>query len=68
MDTILLWLRKLGILRYGTKKYHYTSGRDMPIEALMDDVIDAEKDIMFDGDKKKKHSKKKSDDETAIRG
>jgi hypothetical protein len=43
-------LRKLGILRFGTKKYRYTSGRDMPAEALMDDVIDAKKDLLFDID------------------
>ena len=40
------FLRKIGILRFGTKKYQYTSGRDMPPEALMDDVYDAEKDLV----------------------
>ncbi len=40
------FLRKIGILRFGTKKYSYTSGRDMPPEALMDDVYDAEKDLV----------------------
>jgi len=44
------WLRKLGILRFGAKKYHYTSGRDMPAEAFMDDVSDAKKDLLFDID------------------
>ena len=39
-------LRKLGILRYGTKSYKYTSGRDMPARALMDDVYDEEKDLV----------------------
>jgi len=48
--TWLDWLRKLGILRFGTKTYRYTSGRDMPAEALMDDVIDAKKDLLFDID------------------
>jgi len=38
-------LRKLGIVRYGTKAGTYTSGRDMPPEFLMDDVYDAKKDL-----------------------
>ena len=50
---IIGWLRKLGILRVGNKSYKYTSGKDMPAEAYMDDVVDAEKDIMFDLDRKK---------------
>lgn len=53
-ETIVKWMRKLGILRAGTKSYTYTSGKDMPAEALMDDVYDAKKDLMFDGDAKKK--------------
>ncbi len=55
---ILGWLRKLGILRFGIKSYRYTSGKDMPAEAYMDDVIDAKKDIMFDFDAKKEQEKK----------
>lgn len=47
---MLALLRKLGILRYGTKSYTYTSGKDMPAEALMHDVIDAEKDLVNKGD------------------
>lgn len=38
-------LRKLGILRYGTKAGTYTSGKDRPIEFMMDDVYNAEKDL-----------------------
>ena len=45
---IILWLRKLGILRFGSKSYTYTSGKDMPAEALMDDVYDTKKDLFFD--------------------
>jgi hypothetical protein len=56
-DAFITLLRKLGILRFGTKEYKYTSGKDMPAEALMDDVIDPEKDIMFDLDKRKKEKK-----------
>ncbi len=43
---IVNWLRKLGILRYGTKQYTYTSGKDMSAEALMDDVYDGKKDLL----------------------
>ena len=52
MDIITL-LRKLGILRFGVKKYKYTSGRDMPAEALLDDVYDAEKDLVTKEDFKR---------------
>jgi len=38
-------LRKLGILRFGTKAATYTSAKDMPTEFLMDDVTNAEKDL-----------------------
>ena len=38
-------LAKLGILRYGTKSYTYTSGRDRPAESLMPDVFNAERDL-----------------------
>lgn len=44
--SIIDWLRKLGILRFGTKSYTYTSGKDMPTEALMDDVYDPKKDLV----------------------
>ena len=39
-------LRKLGILRYGTKAATYTSMRDKPAELFMDDVFNAEKDLV----------------------
>lgn len=55
---IIAWLRKLGILRFGTKSYTYTSGKDMPAEALMDDVYDADKDLVYND----KHNSAKSDD------
>jgi rubrerythrin len=38
-------LAKLGILRFGTKKAVWHSGRDMPAEMLMDDVFNAERDL-----------------------
>jgi hypothetical protein len=46
-------LRKLGILRYGTKAATYTSAKDMPAEFLMDDVFNAEKDLVNREDVKK---------------
>ena len=44
-NSLLLVLSKLGILRYGTRSYTYTSGRDRPAESLMNDVFDAERDL-----------------------
>lgn len=38
-------LAKLGILRVGTKKAVWHSGKDMPAEMLMDDVLDAKRDL-----------------------
>ncbi len=38
-------LAKLGILRYGTKSYTYTSGKDRPAESLMPGVFNAERDL-----------------------
>lgn len=43
---MLTILRKLGILRYGTKKAKFTSAKDMPAEFLMNDVSNAEKDLV----------------------
>jgi hypothetical protein len=39
-------LRKLGIVRYGTKAATYTSAKDMPAEFLMDGVFNADKDLV----------------------
>lgn len=38
-------LAKLGILRVGTKKAVWHSGKDMPAEMLMDNVFDAKRDL-----------------------
>ena len=43
-------LRKLGILRFGSGKYKFKSGRGMPAEALMDGIYDEKKDLAFDID------------------
>ena len=46
LQRFVLFLRKVGILRYGSKTYSYTSGRDMPSQALLDDVYDESKDLV----------------------
>lgn len=50
LQKIVLIMRKLGILRYGTAKYKYTSGKDMPAPALLDDVYDEKKDLVTKDD------------------
>jgi hypothetical protein len=47
---LMQWLRKLGILRYGTCAETYTSGRDRPTGLLMNDVFDAKKDLIHRSD------------------
>jgi len=44
---LLDMLRKLGVLRWGTKGYSYKSGKEIPAESLMDDVYDAQKDLLI---------------------
>ena len=39
-------LRKLGIFRSGAKAGTYTSGKNMPAEFLMNDVFNADKDLV----------------------
>ncbi len=50
---ILDMLRKLGILRYGATAAIYTSAKDMPDELFMDNVYNAEKDLVTKEDVKK---------------
>ena len=38
-------LAKLGILRYGVKAGTYTSAKDRPVEFMMDDVVNSERDL-----------------------
>ena len=45
-ERLVFVLRKLGILRYGSTTYKYTSGKDMPARALLDDVYDEKKDLV----------------------
>lgn len=44
--TFLDTLRKLGIFRYGAKAGTYTSGTDRPAEFMLDDVYNADKDLI----------------------
>ncbi|MDD5367088.1 MAG: hypothetical protein PHR30_17265 [Gallionellaceae bacterium] len=44
--SIMDWLRKLGILRTGAIKATYTSGRDRPVEFMLDGVLNADKDLI----------------------
>ena len=39
-------LAKLGILRVGAKKATYTSAKDRPAEFMMDDVYNADRDLV----------------------
>lgn len=42
---ILDLLAKLGILRYGAKSAVYTNAKERPIEFMLDDVYNAERDL-----------------------
>ncbi len=46
-------LRKLGVVRYGVKKGTYRSGRDRPIEFMMDGVYNADKELVTKADIRK---------------
>ena len=43
---ILDVLRKLGIVRFGAKAAVYHNAQERPTEFMMDDVFDAEKDLV----------------------
>jgi hypothetical protein len=51
-------LAKLGILRFGAKSGTYTSAKDRPVEFMMDDVYDAERDLTTAKDVKSMIGKK----------
>lgn len=44
--SLMDWLRKLGVLRFGTKKAVYRSGTERPIEFMMPGVMNSEKDLI----------------------
>ena len=50
LDGFLELLRKLGVLRFGTTRYRYSSGKDMPASAIMDDVYDEKLDLVGQGE------------------
>ena len=57
---ILDILAKLGILRFGAKAGTYTSAKDRPTEFMMDDVMNAERDLVTKSDKAPKGEKPKN--------
>lgn len=44
--TLLDWLHKLGILRYGVFGGVYHNAKERPISLMMPDVLDPEKDLV----------------------
>lgn len=51
---IMDWLRKLGILRYGSTKATYTKATERPAALQMDGVLDDRKDLSFSSPTEKK--------------
>ena len=49
--TLLDWLRKLGILRFGAEGAVYHNAKERPMSLMADDVFNSEKDVL-DLDKK----------------
>lgn len=50
--TFMQWLNKLGILRWGTTAATYRNAVERPIELQQHDIFNAERDLMFGGEKK----------------
>jgi len=50
--TLIDWLRKLGILRFGAEAAVYRNAKERPLSFQMDGVFDSEKDVI-DFSKKK---------------
>ncbi len=50
--TLMQWLNKLGILRWGTKAAVYHNAVEKPIELMDVGVFNAERDLMFGNEKK----------------
>ena len=44
--SVIDWLRKLGILRFGAEAGTYRNAKERPDSLLMDDVYDSEKDVI----------------------
>jgi hypothetical protein len=57
--SVLGLLKKLGIIRYGAKAAVYRNAAERPAEFLMDDVFNAETDLVFNKSKVAKAAAKK---------
>jgi hypothetical protein len=44
--TLLDWLKRLGILRYGAEKAVYHNAAERPTSFMMDGVFDSKKDVI----------------------
>jgi hypothetical protein len=51
--TLMQWLNKLGILRWGTKAAVYHNAREKPIELMDVGVFNARRDLTFGGEQEK---------------
>jgi hypothetical protein len=51
--TLIEWLRKLGILRFGAEAAVYRNAKDRPLSFQMDGVFDSKKDVIEIGKKSK---------------
>lgn len=51
--TLLDWLRRLGILRFGVEKAVYRNAAERPASMMMDNVLNSEKDVIHFGRKPK---------------
>jgi hypothetical protein len=51
--TLIDWLRKLGILRFGGETAVYRNAKDRPLGLQMDGVLDSKKDVIDIGRKGK---------------
>jgi len=47
--SLMNWLRKLGILRFGAEKAVYHNARERPLSFQHADIFDSEKDVLFSG-------------------
>lgn len=56
---MLALLQKLGILRFGAKAATYRNGSGRPVEFMMDDVFNAEKDLVHSESEGHRPPKKK---------
>ncbi len=41
------WLRKLGILRFGSERAVYHNAKERPLSLQQSDIFDSKKDVLF---------------------